>query len=108
MSSTNSTSGQHSFWQPHAIAWQDSGLSKARYCRENELNYHQFIYWLPRFLSDTSSASVLTKAQMPKLLPVAIEQPLGSGLRITLPNGVTIDGVTHQSVKVLGAVVAQL
>ena len=106
MSSTKSKSRQYSFWQPHAIAWLGSGLSKARYCREHDLNYHQFIYWLPRFTLDTPA--VLTKAQSPKLLPVAIEQRAGSGLRITLPNGVTIDGVTQESVQVLGAVVAQL
>jgi hypothetical protein len=106
MQSTQSKSSQHAFWQPHAIAWQASGLSKARYCREHELNYHQFIYWLPRFVSD--APSVPTKAKASKLLPVAIKQHVGSGLRITLPSGVIIDGVTQESVQLLGAVVTQL
>ena len=70
------------------------------------MNYHQLIYWLPRFTLDTPA--VLAKAQSPKLLPVAIEQHTGPGLRITLPNGVTIDGETQESGQVLGAVVAQL
>lgn len=107
MPSTKSPSSQRSFWQPHALAWQRSELSKARYCREHELNYHQFNYWLARLT--TPAVSVGTAAMAPKFLPVALEQRQASpGLKITLPNGIIIDGVTEESVKLLGAAVAQL
>lgn len=107
MSSIHSTTHLHAFWQPHATAWQNSGLSKARYCREHDLNYHQFIYWFPRFTPNDMPAS--GKKRSSKLLPVTMQDSRPStGIRITLPNGVVIDGVTQSSVQILGAVVSQL
>ena len=33
------------YWSDHIRRWQDSGLSKAEYCRQNHLTKHAFYYW---------------------------------------------------------------
>jgi hypothetical protein len=33
------------YWSDHIQRWQDSGLSKAEYCRQNHLTKHAFYYW---------------------------------------------------------------
>ena len=34
-----------SFWKAHVKAWQDSGLSRAEYCRRHDLSYGAMTYW---------------------------------------------------------------
>jgi hypothetical protein len=46
----NSTQSDHSpskaeYWSEHIRRWQDSGLSKVEYCRQNNLTKHAFYYW---------------------------------------------------------------
>ena len=38
-----------SFWRQHHEACITSGLSRARYCRQHELVYYQFLYWCRKF-----------------------------------------------------------
>jgi hypothetical protein len=33
------------YWSDNIRRWQDSGLSKAEYCRQNHLTKHAFYYW---------------------------------------------------------------
>jgi len=35
-------------WENHLIAWEQSGLSKAEYCRQKNISYHAFNYWKKR------------------------------------------------------------
>ena len=44
MSNFKSLAERRSFWKQHVLACSDSGLSKASYCREHQLPYHQLIY----------------------------------------------------------------
>jgi hypothetical protein len=37
------------YWLEHIRKWQESGLSKAEYCRQNELARHRFYYRCQRF-----------------------------------------------------------
>ncbi len=39
------TEDQKQQWQEHIAAYQKSGLSKRRYCREANIAYHQFQYY---------------------------------------------------------------
>jgi len=36
------------YWTEHIRKWQDSGLSKAEYCRQNQLTKHAFHYWFKK------------------------------------------------------------
>ena len=42
------------YWQQHSELFSTSGLSRAAYCREHQLNYHCFGYWLKRLTPSTA------------------------------------------------------
>jgi len=93
MPSFNSLSERRSFWKQHVIDCNDSGLSKASYCREHQLTYHQLIYWLSQF--EAQPVAEPKPQQRPaqtsrtsRLLPVVLrdhQEPKPTGLQITLP-----------------------
>ena len=95
------------FWEQHVTQFKDSGLSKAQYCREHQLTYHQFIYWVPQFsrLDDKSPEAVITN----RFVPVGLTQStLPAELEITLPSGIQINGITEQTSALTIHLIAQL
>lgn len=42
-------------WQAHLKAWGSSGLSRAEYCRQQNLSYHAFRYWGKKLLGRQGS-----------------------------------------------------
>ncbi len=72
MSSIKSTHQSVSILENHVHAWRDSGFSRAQYCRENKLRYHQFIYWIPK--AGPKIEPRIVTAPISKLLPVVIKQ----------------------------------
>ena len=40
-------------WQELVKSCNESGQSKAAFCRANALNYHQFLYWCTKFNKKT-------------------------------------------------------
>jgi len=88
------------FWQRHIHQWQESGLSKMRYCRDNELPYHQLIYW-----SDKTRQSDVTKSPVESnFIGVSLapaERELTSTLSLELPNGITIAGVNAETLSLV-------
>ena len=105
--STEPTQNRRHFWEQHVTQFIDSGLSKAQYCREHELTYHQFVYWVPQFspLSNEPAAATTTH----RFLPVMLNQPAQpSELEITLPSGVQINGITEHTSALAIHLIAQL
>lgn len=39
------SSSTQKIWRTHVNAWQKSGLSRAEYCRQNNLSHHALGYW---------------------------------------------------------------
>ena len=106
MSSANTSQERQALWKEHVQSYQRSGQSKARYCRDNNLTYHQFIYW-SALLSDQSTPAKITPAS--KLVPVMLSEPAStSGLQVHLPNGVLISGISDHSVQIVGRLIDQL
>jgi hypothetical protein len=104
MSSANNNQERQAFWKEHVQSYQDSGQSKACYCRDNNLTYHQFIYWSALF-SDQPTEVKAT----PKLVPVMLSEPTAtSGLQVQLPNGVLISGINGHCVDIIGRLIDQL
>ena len=109
---------RRSFWKRHVIACNESALSKASYCREHQLPYHQLIYWLSRCDTDTQPAATYAKPESAarqnkktsRLLPVMLRDNENSqgALQITLPSGVIITGITEQHVPVALQLAEQL
>ncbi len=106
---------RRSFWKQHVIACNASGLSKASYCREHHLTYHQLIYWLSQFESqpaacvDSQPRSTASN-RTSRLLPVVLRdhQEAQTGIQITLPNGVVITGISEQHMPVALQLLKQL
>lgn len=109
MSSSVPTHDRHEFWQEHVNACSSSGLSKARYCRENNLTYHLFIYWASKISADVSTDNQVSSPGASKLVPVVLsESDVAVGLQLHLPNGVLISGICAQTVGMVGALIEQL
>jgi hypothetical protein len=53
------------FWQQQLENLKTSGLTRSQYCRENNINYDRFGYWLKR-LSSASSEFVPVKLHAPE------------------------------------------
>ncbi|OED42557.1 hypothetical protein AB833_05980 [Chromatiales bacterium (ex Bugula neritina AB1)] len=85
------------FWQHHIKSWQDSGTSKMRYCRDNELVYHQLIYWNEKFRQLDESGKDTQSGFVNVSLASAQSQP-GAMLSIELPNGICISGVNNETI----------
>ncbi len=60
--------GKHrseSFWRDHLARFEDSGLSRAAYCRQHRLPTHSFDYWRRRLVGSSARA----------LVPVVVAEP---------------------------------
>lgn len=109
MSTSTSTQQRHTFWQEHVQIYHGSGLSKARYCRDNDIAYHQFIYWASKFADTKTPDNTIADTGTSKLIPVMLAEPeYGTGLQLHLPNGVLISGISAQSVGIVGHLIEQL
>lgn len=109
MSQATDYSQREIFWKDHIQTFRDSGLSKARYCRNNELTYHQFIYWVAKFSSASSDDTAVSTPRSSKLIPVMLQEPEQSaGLQLHLPNGASISGISAHSVDLVRRLIDQL
>jgi hypothetical protein len=57
---------KRNFWKQHYICWQESGLNQAEYCRQKNLNHHQWGYWKKRFVKTECTT---------EFIPLALSQP---------------------------------
>lgn len=92
-------------WEVHIKDWQQSGLSQADYCRRNKLRDNQMTYWKRRILRTGQKVSFI-----PLVMPG--QQSINyRGVRVTTPNGFTIEidgGIETSALKQLIAGVAAL
>ncbi len=109
MISATGNKGRKAFWEAHVLACQDSELSKARYCRDNDLNYQQFIYWTSKSAEVSPANNATAKTNSTKLVPVMLrESDTPAGIQVHLPNGVLISGISAHSVGIIGRLIEQL
>lgn len=100
-------------WQHHVDTFNQSGLSKAQYCRDHDLTYHLFIYWSTKLSGTVPDTAASPKASTGKLVPATLATDnahpfLAHGLQIHLPNGVHISGIDSDSVGFVGQLIEQL
>ena len=86
--------------QDHIQAWQQSEQSQLRYCQENNLTYHKFVYWL----------SKIRRKQHPVdqvFIPVGIKRSssfIPTDIEIIFPNGVRLR-VASGSMEIVGRLI---
>jgi hypothetical protein len=84
----------------HIQAWQQSDQSQLRYCRENNLTYHKFVYWLNKIRRKQNPIDqVFIPVGMKKSSPF-----FPSDLEITYPNGVRLR-VAPGSMEIVGRLI---
>ena len=95
-----------SVWANHIQQHHESGLTGKAYCEQNNLNYDQFGYWKKR-IKDQSNQHA-EQSRQAKFTPVTVTSPsASSGLSISLPNGVTVNGIAaHNQALTLSIVKA--
>jgi hypothetical protein len=59
-----STIENKEYWENQLGKLKASGLSRSQYCRDNDINYDRFGYWIKR-LSTASSEFIPVKVSMP-------------------------------------------
>lgn len=95
------------FWHQHVSSWRDSGLSKRHYCEQHDLVYHQMIYWCAKCGESNSTSTTVTGGFTQ--LTVSNNAVSHSGaLSIELPNGVTVNNLTPQTIAYLPALLQSL
>lgn len=79
------------YWAPHIKAWQSSGTRAASYCREHNLNPHQFKYWQYQLAPESKKTSEPI-ASRPALVELEVAQTAQheSYLDFQTPNGISL------------------
>ena len=93
MPDNNDLTGQ---WLPHIEAWEKSGQSQSAYCREHNLVKSRFTYWK---LKLRPTASCRQTDSVSGFVPVRVQGNAISGLTLRLPNGITIEGVCGDNLR---------
>lgn len=75
------------------------------FCKANDLNYPNFGYWLRKF---RAQAEVLAEPPRPSGFVPVIATSETSVLRVRLPNGIELHGVTEQNLSVVEQLLARL
>ena len=75
-------------WEELVKSCNESGKSKAAFCRANSLNYHQFLYWCTKFNKKTHP-----------LIPVRITNANEPLAIIRLGNGSTLEVISREALN---------
>ena len=100
------TPSRAAFWQRHMSQWRESGLSKAAYCQQYSLVYHQMVYWCSKEAKDPNDTKGASSDFIAVNVTSAVSAPYA--LSIRLPNGIRIEGVNECSVSLIGRLIEQL
>ena len=99
--STRNQHGQQRRWAAHVTALRNSGLSRAEYCRRQNLSYHALTYWYRKLAGQGTSATTLVPISLKREPSVGGDakrnQVRGSELAIMLPGNVTVAVGDHFS-----------
>ena len=90
-------------WQHHLEAWRSSGVSRAQYCRDNDLSYCVFNYWHAKLIAPKKSSNLVPVVVSPASVPTST-----GTLQLELPNGMQITGIGSESVDLVSQLIAQL
>ena len=79
---------KYQYWQPHIMAWEQSGINQVEYCRRHGLNIKVFGYWKRKLVRKSEGVS---------FVPVSIKTThttsarSGASLKLVTGNGYGIE-----------------
>lgn len=88
---TRASSRPKSYWQHHIRQWKKSGQSKAKYCRDQDLNAGTFYNWCSDEAKARTPESGKGNAAVPvKLLPVTLRETVNTPVN-SYPTSVSLE-----------------
>lgn len=93
-------------WQRYLADFEQSGLSGMEYCRRHNLVYSRFSYWRIKLNRPRTSTPEIRSA-FTKVVTVNNDDS-GSGLTLSLPNGVRIGGIHDGNLALVSKLLTQL
>ena len=95
------------FWHEQITLWRSSGLSGQAYCKQQDIAYHQFIYW--RSKQDKAGPDLQDNVVgFARVAALSRSASTGGELTLSLPNGVSITGLHAGNIDLLGSLLRQL
>ena len=87
-------------WQAIIEQWQASGVSAKTFCQQQQVTYHNFLYWRRKLRPSVSS----------QLVPVVPDSStvVADGLELALPDGLVIRGIHSGNLPLAIALLGQL
>lgn len=65
------------FWRHHNQTYKTTGLTRKNYCRQNQLNYDRFGYWIKKQLRSKNQSTKLVSIKVkPESQPAAMQSIL--------------------------------
>jgi hypothetical protein len=95
------------YWQEQISVWEQSGQTQKSFCEQHDLVYHRFGYWRRKF---QEKAKPVDWVHRPSGF-VSVQQMPGratTGLMLTLPNGVSIQGIEPGNLPLVTQLLRQL
>ncbi len=106
MPSPDDRTTRATYWHQHVLHWKNSQLSQIAYCREHELNFHRFNYWLRK------EAPVKTKKEPSNVsssfVPVVTSHATQSELSLLFPGGIILQGIESKNLATVKQLMAIL
>ena len=96
------TEQRRAFWSEKMAAWKASGLSGQAFCQQHELTYHQFGYWRRKLQDQEQAPSGFAR------VVAATGAAPSTGLRVSLPSGLSISGIDAGNIALVGEILRQL
>ena len=96
------------YWAQQVQAWQQSGLTQAAFCRQEDLVHHRFIYWRGKFQTKSPSSRQKMKATRHAFVPVTLTDRTEVPLQIALPNGIVVSGIRGDNIDVVRQLIQSL
>ncbi len=93
-------------WKQQIQTWKLSGLSQARFCKNNHLTYHRFVYWRRKF--DGATRASCANLDRGGFAAVSVRPDVDRGLTLSLPNGFIVRGICVENLSVVRQLLDQL
>jgi len=99
MDTTTEPNNRHDFWSEQMEIWKQSGLSGAQFCKTNDLNYSQFVYWRQKL--HKGQTKPIDQKKRSGFSQVRCQSEYSDGLSLTLPNGLILRGIGSDNIAIV-------
>jgi len=102
ISDTSTKIEKRNYWSQHIKQWKASGDKQRHYCQHHQLKPHQFIYWKRIFSERPKKEPSIAPSGF---IAVTVSKPDNQKLILRLPNGVSIEGIHTNNLKMIREII---